>query len=101
MTPKQLVERFLDDTQDAREMSEKCRDYYDGKQWTEQQAAKLRSRQQAPIVVNRIKPKVNGLVGLYNLRETDPKAYPRTQKHEEASHAITDALRYVKDNTRS
>lgn len=97
-TVKGQVEQFLNDTMDARSLQERDRDYYDHKQWTAQQEAKLRSRNQAPIVVNRIKPKVEGLIGLYNLRTVDPKAYARTKKHEKASHAITDALRFVADN---
>lgn len=95
---QEQVERFLTDTMDARDLSEKCRDYYDHKQWTEAEASKLRARNQAPIVVNRVRPKVRGLVGLYDMRESDPKAYPRTKKHEKSAHAVTDALRYVADN---
>lgn len=94
------VEGFISDTLIAREISEKCRDYYDHKQWTPDQIAKLESRNQAPIVVNRIRPKIKGLVGLYNIRESDPKAFPRTKKHEKAAHAITDGLRYVRDNNK-
>lgn len=97
-TVQEQVERFMTDTLDARVLSEKCRDYFDHKQWTEAEARKLQSRNQAPIVVNRIRPKVKGLVGLYNIRKSDPKAFPRTKKHEKSSHAITDALRYVTDN---
>lgn len=92
------VEQFLSVTTDARALSEKCRDYFDHKQWTEQQVEKLKARKQAPIVVNRVRPKVKGLIGLYNMRQSDPKAYPRTKKHEKSAHAITDALRYVADN---
>lgn len=92
------VERFLNDTIEARELSEKCRDYFDHKQWTEDEAKKLKSRNQAPIVVNRIRPKIKGLIGLYNIRNSDPKAYPRTKKHEKSANSITDALRYVADN---
>lgn len=98
MTPREQVEYFLNNTMDARALSEKCRDYYDGKQWTDQEVARLRKRNQAPIVVNRVKPKVEGLVGLYDIRKTDPKAYPRTKKHEESAEAMTDALRYVSDD---
>lgn len=98
-TPKDQVERFLEDTADARAASQKCRDYFDHRQWTEHEKSKLRERKQAPIVVNRIKPKVEGLLGVYELRKSDPKAFPRTKKHEKAAHAITDALRYVADNT--
>ncbi len=94
---QEQVEKFLTDTADARSLSEKCRDYFDHKQWTEQEVKKLKSRNQAPIVVNRVRPKVKGLVGLYNVRNSDPKAFPRTKKHEKAAHAVTDALRYVAD----
>jgi hypothetical protein len=91
------VDQFVMDTIDSRALSEKCRDYYDHKQWTAEEIRKLAKRNQAPIKVNRIRPKVKGLLGLYNLRRSDPKAFPRTQKHEKASHAITDALRYAAD----
>jgi hypothetical protein len=95
---QEQVDLFLSATMDARALSEKCRDYMDHKQWTEAEVQKLKKRNQAPIVVNRIRPKVKGLVGLYNMRQSDPKAYPRTQKHEKSAHAITDALRYVADD---
>jgi hypothetical protein len=95
---KAQVEEFLVDTQSARTLSERDRDYIDGKQWTDEEARKLRERSQAPIVVNRIRPKHNGLLGLWSLRKSDPKAYARTKKHEKSSEAVTDALRYVMDN---
>jgi len=98
ITEREKVEDFLNNTLDARFLSERCRDYYDHKQWTEAERSKLLARNQAPIVVNRVKPKVEGLLGMYGLRHTDPKAYPRTQEHEETAHAVTDALRYVADN---
>jgi hypothetical protein len=91
-------ESFLDATQQARQNSEKCRDYYDHKQWTADEVEKLRKRKQAPIVVNRIQPKIDAMKGLLINQRTDPKAYPRTPKHEQASYAITDALRFVHDN---
>ncbi len=92
------VNDFLNQTEEARALSERDRDYYDGKQWTEDQIKVMNGRRQAPIVVNRIKPKVKGIKGLMAMRATDPKAYPRTPKHEDAAHAVTDALRYVADN---
>ena len=97
-TIQKNIEKFLSDTEEARELSEKCRDYYDGRQWTDAEVRKLKARKQAPIVSNKIKPKVEGLVGLYDIRKSDPKAYPRTQKHSEAGHVVTDALRFVLDN---
>ncbi|RLC07679.1 MAG: hypothetical protein DRI24_24500, partial [Deltaproteobacteria bacterium] len=97
-TVQKNIEKFLSDTQEARTLSEKCRDYYDGRQWTDAEVQKLQKRKQAAIVSNKVKPKVESLVGLYDIRKSDPKAYPRTQKHAEAAHVVTDALRFVLDN---
>lgn len=90
------VEEFLDTTLDARSTSEKCRDYYDGRQWTPEQVAELKRRKQAPIVNNRIKVKHNGLRGLAGLNKTVPKAYPRNAPTDDgASDACSDGLRYA------
>lgn len=94
----QQVDDFIVNTEDARAQSERDRDYKDHKQWTAAEAAKLKKRGQAPIVVNRVKPKVDGLLGLLAMRSTDPKAYPRTKKHEKSAEAVTDGLRYVADD---
>lgn len=96
-TPRKRVEDFLNQTESARYLSERDRDYCDNKQWTQEEEAKLRSRNQAAITINRIKPKVEGLKGLLINRRTDPKAYPRTQAHQESAEVVTDALRYVAD----
>lgn len=97
---KEHITEFLNDTYDARAMSEKCRDYKDNKQWTAEEVQILARRHQKAITVNRIKNKVQGMKGLYISRRTDPKAYARTPTHEKASYAITDALRYVKDKVK-
>ncbi len=94
----QRFESFLDATELGRQQSEKCRDYKDHKQWTAVEIEKLKKRKQAPIVVNRIQPKIDAMKGLIINQRTDPKAYPRTRKHEQVSYAITDALRFVCDN---
>lgn len=95
---RQHVEEFLTVTEPARWLSERDRDYKDNKQWSAEQIAALAQRKQAPVVDNRIKPKVEGLKGLLIQRRTDPKAYARTKSHEESSEAVTDALRYVNDD---
>lgn len=95
---KDCVEEYVTMTSDARLMSEKCRDYYDGKQWTADQVAALKRRKQAPIVNNRIKVKLNGLLGLTAARQGDPKAYPRNvDSDSDAAEAVTDGLRYAAD----
>ena len=95
---KDCVDEFLTLTNDARALSERCRDYYDGKQWTPEQVAALKKRKQSPIVNNRIKVKQNGLLGLTSVRKGDPKAFPRNQEQDsKAAEAATDGLRYAAD----
>jgi len=96
---RRQFESFEDITEVARIESEIDRDYKDNKQWTQEEVDKLNARNQAAIVVNRVKPKVEGMKGLLIQRRTDPRAYPRTEKHQKAAEAITDALRFVSDNT--
>ena len=95
---KECVDEFMDATTDGRALSERCRDYYDGKQWTAEQIMALKRRKQSPIVNNRIKVKHNGLLGLTSVRKGDPKAYPRNvDSDSEASEVVTDGLRYASD----
>lgn len=92
------VEDFLINTETARYLSERDRDYKDHLQWTEEERNEVESRGQAAITENHIKPKVESLKGLLVQQKTDPKAWARTQKHEKAAEAVTDALRFVSDN---
>jgi hypothetical protein len=96
---KSQAQDYLRLTEDGRALSEKCRDYVDGKQWTSEEIQEIRKRKQAPIVNNRIKAKMQGLLGLVASRRTDPKAFPRTQNEENSAEAITDALRFVSDQS--
>jgi hypothetical protein len=96
-----LVEWFEDATDasmDARESSERARDYYDGYQLTSEQTAELSRRKQPAVVFNRIQPKIDFLLGTERKQRTDPKAFPRTPDHDEAADAATDGIRYVEDN---
>lgn len=87
-----------DESRDARESSEKSRDYYDNIQLTEGEVNTLNKRNQPTVVFNRVAPKIDFLLGTERQTRTDPKAFPRTPDHEEAADAVTDSLRYVLDN---
>jgi hypothetical protein len=89
------VNESEDATTDSRATSEKCRDYYDSKQWTDSEAKALARRKQAATVINRVKPKVDGLLGLEKTQRTTAKCFPRTPKHDKAADAATEAIRYV------
>lgn len=84
-----------DASQDARELAEMDRDYYDGRQWTDEEVRILTQRGQPPITSNRIRRKINYVLGYEQRLRTDPRAMPRTPKHEDAAKAATDALRYI------
>lgn len=95
-----LVRQFndsCDTTQDARLQSEIHRDYYDGKQWSEDEIAKLNQRGQPCITDNRIKDKVDYTLGLERKLRTDPKALARQPNGDPGADAVTSALRYVAD----
>lgn len=74
-----------------------ARRYYHNVQWTEDELKKLKKRNQPPVTFNRIGRKINGVVGLIEKMKTDPKAYPRTPKHEAGAELATAVLRYVLD----
>lgn len=96
---KKMVENAAELTSEARAASERDRDYYDGHQWTAEEVAVLNSRKQPVITINRIKRKIDGMVGLEQRMRTDPKAVPRNPQDEEAAEVATKALVFVDDNT--
>jgi hypothetical protein len=75
-----------------------ARQYYHDKQWTDTEIERLKSRGQQATVRNRIKRKVDFLVGVEQRLRRDPKAYPRTPQHEADADTATAALRYVCDD---
>lgn len=86
-------------TLDAREMSERDRDYYDGYQLDAETLKALKARKQPPLVDNFVRDKVELLRGMERKSRTDPKAFPRTPTEEERADAATQALRYIADDT--
>lgn len=87
-----------------REIAEqiKARRYYHDHQWTEAERELLRARGQADIFDNRIKRKIDFLVGVEQRMRRDPKAFarkPGAQQDEQADVA-TAAIRYACDVNR-
>lgn len=86
-------------TQTSREKAERDRDYYDGKQWTEEEAAELRRRGQPVIALNVIRARVNYHLGMEKKQRRDPKAFGRGPSDQQAADVVTEALRYAMDRT--
>ncbi len=97
---KRLYQEARDNTDTARKEAELSQDYYDGKQWTSEQIKVLRKRKQPEIWVNRIAPAVNGILGVLEQGQADPRAFPRNEEDQDASEVATDGLRYAADNSR-
>src|SRR3569833_1508471 len=90
-------EEFADGTIETRKLMDRCRDYYDNKQITAAEEAALKKRKQPVIIDNKIKDKIDTMLGIEKQQRTDPKAYPRTPQDESASEVATDTLRYIAD----
>lgn len=97
----QQFEEFADGTISARALWEKCRDYRDGNQYTEEERKALKARKQPCITDNKIQDKCDTLMGIEKQMRTDPKAFPRnpSEEDEQSSEAATDALRFIADQS--
>ena len=93
-------EESEESTQDSRQKAERDRDYYDEKQWTAEEEAVLKKRKQPVITYNRVKRKVNAMMGLEKQTRKDPKAFPRNPSDEDSAEAATDVIRYVCEDSR-
>ena len=90
-----MFEESDDASSTARQLSERDRDYYDCKQWSPAEVAELKKRGQPVVYDNIIKTKIDYLDGVEKQQRIDPKALPRTPRHEADADAATEALRYV------
>jgi hypothetical protein len=99
----QQFEEFADSvsTTGAQALWQKCRNYRDGKQYTDEETAILKRRKQPIITDNKIQDKCDTLLGMEKQMRTDPKAYPRNPSDEDqqSAEAATDALRFIADQS--
>ncbi len=94
---KRYFTEARDLTVQARANSLSCIDYYDSDQFTADELGKLNARGQPAIVINRIKPAINGMIGVTEKGRSDPKAWPRNPGDADSADAATDVLRYIAD----
>ena len=87
-------------TSEARSRALRAMDYFDSDQFTAAELARLRERGQPPIVINRIKPAINGVIGVTERGRADPRAWPRNPADSDSADVATDVLRYIADFNR-
>lgn len=76
-------------------------DFYDGLQWSEEDAQVLRDRGQAPLVINQIKPMVDWILGTEKRTRVDFKVLPREEDDVKAAEVKTKLLKYLSDVNRT
>ena len=74
--------------------------FYDGDQLTDEEKEKLRERGQPEVVINRIKPRMDGIIGDFLGRRVMMRARDRGSADFEKGKHITEALRYIEDQNR-
>ncbi len=99
-TLKRYFADYRDLTQAARSNALMAIDYYDTDQYTADELKKLSDRNQPPLQINRIKPAINGMIGITERGRSDPHCWPRNPGDEDTADAATDILRYIADQTR-
>lgn len=104
MTIEQRRRRFDESRStlaEANLKSQRDRDYYDGPaQLSSDVREALKLRGQPAIYTNRIRPAVNGILGVLEQARVDPRGYPRNPEDEEAADVSTKALRFIADKSR-
>lgn len=100
---KRFYRRAEEAHQEQRKLAFRDRDYYDNfdnDQWTEEEKRKLRNRRQQIATSNKIKKKINGILGYEQRSRSDPRAWPRKPDQEKAADIATDILDYIENNVR-
>lgn len=77
-----------------------ARRYYNSKQWTDAEIAVFKRRRQPVSWTNKIRRKIDFLVGVEQRMRRDPKAYPRNPADEASANAASAAIRFVCDLNR-
>lgn len=95
---KRLFEDSQTLTRDARSNSFRDDDYYNGFQLTTDEKRVLAIRGQPDNVFNRVRPAVNGTLGVIKQGETDPRAYPRNPQDQDSADVASKTLRYIADD---
>lgn len=76
-------------------------DYYDGLQWSEEDAQALMDRNQAPLVFNEIKPTIDWMIGTERRMRIDFKILGREKSDNDSANAKTQLLKYLDDTNKA
>ena len=92
-----MVDEYLSSNLENDENAKRDRDYFDGKQLSDQVLETLKARGQPTIHTNVIKQAISGMLGVLDSTQTAIEAYPRTYKDTDSADTATKILRYLAD----
>lgn len=75
-------------------------DYYDGLQWTEEDALAIEARGQAPLVFNEVKVSIDWILGAEKRNRVDWRVLPREEGDVEGATIRSKVLKYLSDVNR-
>lgn len=95
---RRRAEEARSDPKGRRTKSKKAREYYDGPgQLNSEVRQTLKARNQPAIYTNRVRPAVNGILGVLEQARSDPQAYPRNPQDQDSADVVTKVLRFIAD----
>jgi hypothetical protein len=76
-------------------------DYYDGLQWSEEDAREIEARGQAPLVFNEVKVSIDWILGAEKRNRVDWRVLPREASDSEGATIRSKVLKYLSDVNRT
>lgn len=73
--------------------------FYDGDQLSDDEKKALKDRNQPEVVFNRIKPRIDTIIGIQRGSQVKSKAFPRGLNDPTKARAVSEAFRYIEYNT--
>ena len=102
--PENIERRILDWFADSltrwnswKSLAYEDRGYYEGRQWSQQEAEELQRLGQPVITVNHLWSKINSLVGMMLQQQPTIKCLPRGKADAQLAAIATSVIRYVFD----
>lgn len=98
---RKMFDDARENSQEQRRLAQRDRDYYDGPKQLDSEVRRiLKQRGQPPIYTNRIRPAIDGILGVMEAGQVDPRAYPRNPQDQGSADVASKGLRYIADITR-
>ena len=91
---KRLYTDYLGSKREEIDEQQDARRFRHGSQWTSEEVTQLNARRQPITTINKVSRKIHGVIGVLARLKQDPKAFPRTPKHEQGAELATAVIRF-------